>query len=127
MVVLVNLWLATACNVSLWLTLSELPDVSGMRGGVFAVVLALIIASAGSAPFINPTGNPLLATAGTGDVLAGWIGSLWAQGLRAMELVHNQGTCLSQAFARNLVRCPDGVVGYVDFEDDPTAVLPLPL
>jgi hypothetical protein len=52
---------------------------------------------------------------------------LWAQGLRAMELVHNQGTCLSQAFARNLVRCPDGVVGYVDFEDDPTAVLPLPL
>lgn len=52
---------------------------------------------------------------------------LWLQGLRAIELVHNQGTCLSQAFARNLVRCPDGVVGYIDFEDDPTAVLPLPL
>lgn len=33
---------------------------------------------------------------------------LWLQGLRAIELVHNQGTCLSQAFARNLVRCPDG-------------------
>ena len=49
MVLLVNLWLATVCNVSLWLTLSELPDVSGLRGGVFAVVLALIIASAGSA------------------------------------------------------------------------------
>ena len=48
---------------------------------------------------------------------------LWLQGLRAIELVHNQGTCLSQAFARNLVRCPDGVVGYIDFEDDPTAVL----
>lgn len=47
---------------------------------------------------------------------------LWLQGLRAIELVHNQGTCLSQAFARNLVRCPDGVVGYIDFEDDPTAV-----
>ncbi len=46
---------------------------------------------------------------------------LWLQGLRAIELVHNQGTCLSQAFARNLVRCPDGVVGYIDFEDDPTA------
>jgi hypothetical protein len=52
---------------------------------------------------------------------------LWVQGLRAIELVHNQGACLSQAFARNLVRCPDGVVGYVDFEDDPMAVLPLPL
>lgn len=52
---------------------------------------------------------------------------LWALGLRAIELVHNQGTCLSQAFARNLVRCPDGVVGYIDFEDDPMAVLALPL
>ena len=50
---------------------------------------------------------------------------LWLQGLRAIELVHNQGTCLSQAFARNLVRCPDGVVGYIDFEDDPAAALPL--
>ena len=50
---------------------------------------------------------------------------LWLQGLRAIELVHNQGTCLSQAFARNLVRCPDGEVACIDFEDDPAAVLPL--
>ena len=39
--------------------------------------------------------------------------------------MHHQGTCLSQAFARNLVRCPDGEVACIDFEDDPAAVLPL--
>ena len=50
---------------------------------------------------------------------------LWQQGLQAVGLVHDAGACLSQAFARNLVRCPDGVVGYVDFEDDPEAALPL--
>jgi NAD(P)H-hydrate repair Nnr-like enzyme with NAD(P)H-hydrate dehydratase domain len=27
---------------------------------------------------VNPTGDARLATAGTGDVLAGWIGGLWA-------------------------------------------------
>ncbi len=32
-----------------------------------------------SAALVNPTGNALLATAGTGDVLAGWAGGLWAQ------------------------------------------------
>lgn len=30
-------------------------------------------------PVINSTGNAALATAGTGDVLAGWAGGLWAQ------------------------------------------------
>ncbi|WP_027994511.1 hypothetical protein [Simplicispira psychrophila] len=57
---------------------------------------------------------------GSAPVLA-----LWAQGLQALQHVHATGTSLSQAFARNLVRCPDGVVGYIDFEDDPTRTLPL--
>ena len=37
-----------------------------------------IVAAPGKAPWINPTGNAALATAGTGDVLAGWIGGLWS-------------------------------------------------
>ena len=51
--------------------------------------------------------------------------ALWKQGLQAIGKVHKAGTTLSQAFARNLVRCPDGVIGYIDFEDDPAAHLPL--
>jgi ADP-dependent NAD(P)H-hydrate dehydratase / NAD(P)H-hydrate epimerase len=38
-----------------------------------------VIAGPGALPAINPSGNALLATAGTGDVLAGWLGGLWAQ------------------------------------------------
>lgn len=50
----------------------------------FACVVALkgagtIVAARAQPPVINPTGNGLLATAGTGDVLAGWIGGQWAQ------------------------------------------------
>ncbi len=48
-----------------------------------------VIAAPGRAPWVNPTGNAALATAGTGDVLAGWIGGLWAQdgtAARAFEI-----------------------------------------
>lgn len=38
-----------------------------------------VIAAPFEAPRVNPTGNAALATAGTGDVLAGWLGGLWAQ------------------------------------------------
>ncbi|RQP23579.1 NAD(P)H-hydrate dehydratase [Piscinibacter terrae] len=38
-----------------------------------------VIASAIGPARINPTGNASLATAGTGDVLAGWLGGLWSQ------------------------------------------------
>jgi len=38
-----------------------------------------VIAARGQTARINSTGNAALATAGTGDVLAGWLGGRWAQ------------------------------------------------
>ena len=38
-----------------------------------------VIAAAGQVPRINSTGNASLASAGTGDVLAGWLGGRWSQ------------------------------------------------
>jgi hydroxyethylthiazole kinase-like uncharacterized protein yjeF len=43
------------------------------------------IASPGRRPALNVTGNALLATAGTGDVLAGWTAGLWSQGVSAWD------------------------------------------
>ena len=37
-----------------------------------------IVAAPGLLPVVNATGNAALASAGTGDVLAGWIGGRWA-------------------------------------------------
>ncbi|RZL89345.1 MAG: NAD(P)H-hydrate dehydratase [Variovorax sp.] len=44
-----------------------------------------IIAADGQLPVINPTGNARLATAGTGDVLAGMLGAALAAGQPVME------------------------------------------
>ena len=37
-----------------------------------------IVAAPGEVPRINPTGSAALATPGTGDVLAGWLGGRWS-------------------------------------------------
>ncbi len=37
-----------------------------------------IVAARGRLPWINRSGNAALATAGTGDVLAGWLAGAWA-------------------------------------------------
>ncbi|MDO9404634.1 MAG: NAD(P)H-hydrate dehydratase [Polaromonas sp.] len=44
-----------------------------------------VIVTPGHLPGINPTGNALLATAGTGDVLAGLMGAFMAAGLTAHD------------------------------------------
>jgi hydroxyethylthiazole kinase-like uncharacterized protein yjeF len=44
-----------------------------------------VIASPLQLPHINPTGNARLASAGTGDVLAGWIGARMAAGHQAFR------------------------------------------
>jgi len=60
------------------------------------------------------------AAAGPAPLLAAW-----REGLDAIADVHAHGAYLSQAFARNMVRCADGVVGFIDFEDDPGETLSL--
>ena len=44
-----------------------------------------VIAAPGQTSYINSSGNALLATAGTGDVLAGMVGAALASGLRAFD------------------------------------------
>jgi ADP-dependent NAD(P)H-hydrate dehydratase / NAD(P)H-hydrate epimerase len=65
------------------------------RSGVVLKGSGSVIAEPGGSAWINGSGNAALATAGTGDVLAGWIGGLWSQGLdpiSAMKLgVHTHG------------------------------------
>jgi len=56
-----------------------------------------IVAAPGQLPIINPTGNARLASAGTGDVLAGAVGAALAAGLPAFqaacEAVYLHGLC----------------------------------
>lgn len=64
---------------------------------------------------INGTGNPGLASAGTGDVLAGMIGALLCQGLSA-EHALQYGVCLHGAAADCLVARGVGPVGLTASE-----------
>ena len=44
-----------------------------------------VISAPGQKPIVNPTGNSKLATAGTGDVLAGMVGAHLASGMNAFD------------------------------------------
>lgn len=65
--------------------------------------------------FVNTTGNPALATGGTGDVLAGLIASLIAQGLTVFDAA-KLGVYAHGAAADNLVAAGVGPVGITASE-----------
>jgi NAD(P)H-hydrate repair Nnr-like enzyme with NAD(P)H-hydrate dehydratase domain len=51
-----------------------------------------VIATVGATPMINSSGNSRLATPGSGDVLAGWLGGCWSSqpnaGSGSLEMAH---------------------------------------
>ena len=69
---------------------------------------------------INPTGNAGLATGGTGDVLAGLVGALLAQGWPA-DCALSCGVYLHGAAADNLVKAGQGPIGLTAGEIIPAA------
>src|SRR5207237_473621 len=70
-----------------------------------------VIAAPGARTFVNPTGNPGMATAGMGDVLTGVLAALIAQGLAPLEAAalaaHVHGA------AGDLVAAERGTLGMV--------------
>lgn len=74
-----------------------------------------IIADADVSWFMNTTGNPGLASGGTGDVLSGIIGSLIAQGLSVLEAA-KLGVYVHGAAADQLVADGVGPVGITASE-----------
>lgn len=69
-----------------------------------------VIAAPGMRACINPTGNPALASGGTGDVLAGLCGALLAQGWLAQDAARGAAYIHGQA-ADDLVRRGIGPIG----------------
>jgi hydroxyethylthiazole kinase-like uncharacterized protein yjeF len=61
----------------------RLAQAQALADGCQAVVVlkgsGSVIAAPGRTPHINASGNARLGSGGTGDVLAGWLGGLWAQ------------------------------------------------
>jgi ADP-dependent NAD(P)H-hydrate dehydratase / NAD(P)H-hydrate epimerase len=54
-------------------------------GAIVVLKGHLSLVASGTAVFVNPTGNPGMATGGTGDVLTGLVAGLIAQGLDALD------------------------------------------
>ena len=83
--------------------------------GAGTIITSTNIANADSNWFINTTGNPGLASGGTGDVLSGIIASLIAQGLSGLEAA-KLGVYVHGAAADALVAEGIGPVGLTASE-----------
>lgn len=87
---------------------------------LFAAVVVLkgsgtVIAQPSGATALLPVGNPLLASAGTGDVLAGTIAALLAQGLDAVTAARAGVVCHGLAASAALTQLP-GAIGLTASE-----------
>ncbi|MDR0770436.1 MAG: NAD(P)H-hydrate dehydratase [Burkholderiales bacterium] len=71
-----------------------------------------IIADPAGSWVINTTGNPALAFGGSGDVLAGMVGALLAQGVEASQALR-YAVCLHGAAADALVEKKEGPLGVL--------------
>ncbi|MBS0506109.1 MAG: hypothetical protein JSR53_01870 [Proteobacteria bacterium] len=102
--------------------------------GALGLRVPQVLAACADAFLMRDLGAPGRPTPSLGDEIEGAVGAgpgavlaLWRLGLQTLDAVHGQQQCLSQAFARNMVRCADGVIACIDFEDDPSSALPLVL
>jgi NAD(P)H-hydrate epimerase len=70
---------------SFYASITTLGDYSASRNLTVVLKGSPTVSSGAGQMIINPTGNPGLASGGTGDVLTGIISALWAQGLTALD------------------------------------------
>src|SRR3712207_7614421 len=66
---------------------------------------ATVVAGPDGTAYVNATGTPWLATAGTGDVLSGILGSLLATGLDAAEAAARSEEHTSELQSRQYLVC----------------------
>lgn len=74
----------------------------------------------GETVYINPTGNPGMATGGSGDVLSGMIGGLLGQGIPALEAA----ACAAWLHGRAGDLCAENLGMYAMLPSDMLQVLP---
>ena len=91
-----------------------------LRAAVVLKGAGSVLAFADGAWAINGSGNPGLASGGTGDVLAGMLGAFLAQGIGLREALEF-AVCLHGAAADTLVAAGEGPVGLCAAEIAPAA------
>ena len=107
---------------------ADRPDAALDLAGQYGMPVVLkgartLIASPAGEFYINPTGNPGMATAGSGDVLTGIIGSFMAQGLSVLDAA-KLGVYV-HGMAGDLAAVEKGQVGLI--AGDITEALPMSL